>query len=105
MTEEKHILIVDDEDFLCVTVADILRDSNFRVSIAHDGSEVLPILEYEKVDLVLLDLMMPRMGGFETLEVIKKKSPSTAVIMFSAFGSREQVEQGVKLGADGFISK
>jgi DNA-binding response OmpR family regulator len=105
MPEGKHILIVDDEEFLCVTVADILRDANFRVSIAHDGSEVSPILDQGKVDLVLLDLMMPRMGGFETLELIKKKAPSTGVIMFSAFGSRDQVEQGVKLGADGFINK
>jgi len=105
MPDAKHILIVDDEEFLCVTVADLLRDSNFRVSIAHDGTEVSPILDQGKVDLVLLDLMMPKMGGFETLELIKKTAPSTAVIMFSAFGSRDQIEQGIKLGAEGFVNK
>lgn len=105
MPEAKHILIVDDEVFLCVTVADFLRDAKFRVSTAHDGSEVLPILEHENIDLVLLDLMMPRMGGFETLGYIKKKAPKTHVIILSAFGTRDQMEQADKLGADGFISK
>ena len=105
MPDGKHILIVDDEKFLCVTVADFLRDAKYRVSIAFDGSEVAPILDREKVHLVLLDLVMPKLGGFETLAVIKKKSPETRVIILTAFGSSEQVQQAKKEGADGFISK
>lgn len=105
MTDQKHILIVDDEEFLCVTVADFLTDAKYRVSIAHDGTEVIPILEKEKVDLVLLDLLMPKMGGLETLEYIKQKAPATRVIIISAYGSAAQVEQGEILGADGFMNK
>lgn len=100
-----HILIVDDEDFLCVTIAELLREAQYNVSIVNDGSEVLPVIEKEKIDLVLLDLMMPIMGGMETLTVIKKHSPETRVIMLSGYDSEDRVEEAERLGSDGFINK
>lgn len=100
-----HIIIADDEALLCVAVADYLGDNGYKVSVVHDGSGVLPILEREKVDLVLLDLAMPGMNGLETLAVIKKQSPSTRVIILSGYGEMSNVEQARQLGSDGFITK
>ena len=100
-----HIVIADDEKFLCCTVADILRDEGYKVTLAYDGADVLPIIEREKVDLVLLDLMMPRMNGLETLTALKKKSPQTRVIMLSGYGTEDYVRQAEQLGSDGFINK
>jgi DNA-binding response OmpR family regulator len=102
---QQHIVICDDEELLCVTVADFLRDEGFQVSVVHDGEDVLPIVKKETVDLVLLDLKMQRMNGLEALAQIKKQSPSTKVIMLSAFGSKENIKESQGLGVDGFISK
>lgn len=103
--EKKHILICDDEELLCVTVADILRHEGYHVSVVHDGEDVFPVLEKEKVDLILLDLMMPRMNGMEALERIRRQNPETKVIMVSAYGSKESIRQAEKSGADGFVGK
>ena len=99
-----HIVIADDEKPLCGTVADILRDEGYKVTVAYDGADVLPIIEREKVDLVLLDLMMPRMNGLEALTAIKKKSPQTRVVMLSGYGTTDYVKQAEQLGSDGFIN-
>ena len=103
--EQNHILIADDEEFLCVTIADFLRDEGYKVTIVHDGTEVLPVLKLEKVDLVLLDLMMPHMNGLETLQLLKKHYPQTRVMIVSGYGSDENVQQAKQMGADGFVNK
>lgn len=103
--EQRHIVIADDEELLCVIVADLLRDAGYRVTTVSDGSEVLPVLEREQTDLVLLDLMMPTMNGIETLTQIKKKLPETRVIMISGFGTDDYILQSEQLGSDGFINK
>ncbi len=103
--EEHHVLIADDEEFLCVTIADYLREGGYKVTIVHDGSEVLPVLRLEKVDLILLDLMMPQMTGLETLQALKKQYPQTRVIILSGYGSEENVRQAMEMGADGFVTK
>ncbi len=100
-----HIIIADDEELLCETVADFLCRNGYAVSIVHDGSEVIPIIEREKVDLVLLDLVMPGMNGLETLAMIKKQSPQTRVLMLSGYDQTDNVEQAKELGSDGFITK
>jgi DNA-binding response OmpR family regulator len=99
------ILIVDDEELLCVTVAGILRDEGYNVKVMYDGLEVEKLVKLEKIDLVLLDLMMPGMNGLEVLEVVKKVSPPTRVIMLTAFGNEEYVKKSTELGADGFVNK
>ncbi len=103
--EQHHIVIADDEDFLCTTIGDYLRDEGYKVTIVHDGSEVLPVLKLEKVDLILLDLMMPQVTGLETLQMLKKQYPQTRVIILSGYGSEENVAQAKKMGADGFVTK
>ena len=100
-----HILIADDEELLRVTVADLLRDAGYSVTIVDDGTEVMPVIEKEKVDLVLLDLMMPKMDGMQTLSLIKKQSPQTRVIILSGYGTDDHVTEAERKGSDGFINK
>ena len=104
-TVKPHIIIADDEELLCETVADFLWRSGYAVSIVHDGSEVIPIIDREKVDLVLLDMVMPVMNGLETLALIKQRSPQTRVLMLSGYDQADNVEQAKQLGSDGFITK
>ncbi len=103
--EPRHIIIADDEKLLCLTIADYLRDEGYNVTIVHDGDEILPVIEREPVDLVLLDLMMPRMDGLKALSLIKKQAPQTRVIIVSGYGTKRHVGQAEQLGADGFIDK
>jgi DNA-binding response OmpR family regulator len=104
-TGKIHIIIADDEPFFCDTIAQFLRDAGYMVTIVHDGTGVLPVIQREKVDLVLLDLVMPGMSGLETLELIKKQSPPPRVIVLSGYGESENVEQAKQRGSDGFVTK
>jgi DNA-binding response OmpR family regulator len=101
----KHIIIADDEELLCVTIAGFLRDEGYQVTVVHDGEDVLPVIQKETIHLVLLDLMMPRMNGLETLAKIKKQSPSTKVIMLTGYGNEDNIQMSQRLGADGFVNK
>lgn len=103
--EQRHILIADDEQLLCVTVADLLRDEGYKVSIVHDGSEVVPMIHKVPVDLILQDLMIPGMNGLEVLAQVKQQYPSTRVIIITGFGTDQYAKQAEALGTDGFVNK
>lgn len=103
--DKRTVLIVDDEELLCVTVAGILRDEGYSVKVMYDGLEVEKLVRLEKIDLILLDLMMPGMNGLEVLEVVKKASPQTRVIMLTGYGNEEYVKKSTELGSDGFVNK
>ena len=102
---QHHILIADDEQLLCGTIADLLRSDGYTVSVVYDGTGVMPIIEKQPVDLVLLDLMMPKLDGLATLALIKEHSPSTRVIMLTGYGTRDSLKRAEELGADGYIEK
>lgn len=102
---QHHIIIADDEQLLCGTIADLLRSDGYRVSVVYDGTGVMPIIEKEQTDLVLLDLMMPKLDGLATLALIKEHSPSTRVIMLTGYGTKDSLKRAAELGADGYIEK
>jgi DNA-binding response OmpR family regulator len=102
---QHNILIVDDEELLCVTVAGFLRDEGYSVKVMYDGHDVEKEVQREKVDLILLDLMMPGLNGIEVLRIVKKQSPQTRVVILSASGNEEYLKKSKELGADGFVSK
>lgn len=79
----------------------------FEVIAVDSGDQVLTVAKKEKIDVVLLDLIIPKMNGFEVLENLKsgKYDPATKVIIFSNLSQKEDREKAQKLGADGFISK
>jgi len=104
MSQEK-ILIVDDDPQIRSLLAERLRFHQYRVFTAEDGEEGLNIFRKEGADLVLLDLMMPKLDGIETLNRMKKEEPEVLVIMLTAFGTIEKAVEAMKKGAFDFIPK
>ncbi len=103
----RKILIVDDEPNIVMTLEYAFKKNNFEVYIARDGSEALQILEKNTPDVVLLDIMMPNVDGYETLKHIKK-NPSlddTKVIFITAKNKASDIDKGFILGADSYITK
>jgi DNA-binding NtrC family response regulator len=100
-----HLLVVDDEEQsreLCVAMASA---RGFRVSTASDGNGALQILESDSVDIVLADVTMPGMNGLELLQRIKDLSPTTEVIIMTAFGTVATAVQAMRLGAYDYLTK
>ncbi|MGQ9492807.1 MAG: response regulator transcription factor [Anaerolineae bacterium] len=105
MTEErKHILIVDDEPRMVRFVRMNLELEGYQVSTASSGMEAIEKVRDELPDLVILDIMMPEMDGFETLERIRQIS-SVPVIMLTVKAEEEDKVHGLELGADDYITK
>ena len=104
MSQEK-ILIVDDDTQIRTLLAERLRFHQYRVLTAEDGEEGLDKFRKEGADLVLLDLMMPKLDGIETLNRMKKEEPEVLVIMLTAFGTIEKAVEAMKKGAYDFIPK
>jgi DNA-binding NtrC family response regulator len=104
MSQEK-ILIVDDDSQIRTLLAERLRFHQYQVSSAQDGEEGLQIFKSRGADVVLLDLMMPKMDGMETLTRMRKEDPDALVIMMTAFGTIEKAVEAVKAGAHDFIPK
>jgi two-component system nitrogen regulation response regulator NtrX len=101
----EKILIVDDEESIRMSLAGILEDESFTVSLADDGIAALEKVRKEMPDLVLLDIWMPRMDGLETLQTLKEMNPSLFVIMMSGHGTIETAVKSTKMGAFDFIEK
>ena len=103
----KKILIVDDEPNIVMSLEYAFKKKNFEVFIARDGTEALDIAGREVPNVILLDIMMPKMDGYETLKKIKenKQLKDTKVIFLSAKSKLEDVEKGLDMGADSYITK
>ncbi|MGY3795860.1 response regulator transcription factor [Aquimarina sp. 433] len=103
----KKILIVDDEPNIVMSLEYTFKKKNFEVFIARDGSEALQIAEEEIPDIVLLDIMMPNVDGYETLKEIKnnKNLKDTKVVFLSAKNKATDIEKGLSMGADKYLTK
>ncbi len=99
------ILIIDDEPGIRTVLSDIIRDENHQVLTGGDGFEGLTILKEESVDLVILDVWLPNMGGIDVLKEIKKEYPDIEVIMISGHANIDIAVKAVKLGAFDFLEK
>ncbi|MDP2967045.1 MAG: response regulator [bacterium] len=103
----KNILIVEDDRFLRELIAQKLIKEDFNISEAIDGEEGIKKIKEEKPDLVLLDLILPGIDGFEVLSKMREDPSITKipVIILSNLGQREDVERGLKLGAVDYLIK
>jgi len=99
------ILIVDDEEGIRQVLSDCLRDEGYRVVLAEDGFQALRLLSEEPVELVILDVWLPNMGGIEVLQRIKAEYPEVEVVVISGHGNINLAVQAVKLGAFDFLEK
>jgi len=100
----RKVLVVDDEDSIRSSLSLLLK-SNFQVCTASDGQEALEVFDSESPDIVLLDLMMPRLDGIETLKRLREKNHSLPVIMLSAANTVKSAVQAMKLGALDYLNK
>ena len=103
----KKILIIEDDKFLRELITQKLFKEGYEVSEAVDGEEGLKKLKEEKPDLVLLDLILPGIDGFEVLARTREESTlsSIPVIILSNLGQKEDVEKGLKMGAVDYLIK
>ena len=103
--DKKHILVVDDEEHLAVGIKFNLEAEGFRVTTASDGPSALAAIENDDdaVDLVVLDLMMPGMSGYEVCERIRNSGRHMPVLMLSARTLSEDRTQGFDVGANQYM--
>jgi len=103
----KKILIVDDEPNIVISLEFLMRREGFEVLVARDGEEALQTTRSQQPDLVLLDVMMPKLNGFEVCKQIRADQAlaGTRVIMLTAKGRQAEITKGLELGADGYITK
>jgi two-component system nitrogen regulation response regulator NtrX len=99
------ILIIDDEPGIRHTLASILEDEGYTVHTAEDAIFGLEILSKEKVSLIFLDVLLPRMGGLEALKKIRDEFPALEVVMISGHANVDMAVRAVKLGAFDFLEK
>lgn len=101
------ILIVDDEPNIVMTLEYSFRKKGYEVFIARDGSEALEILEKSVPDVILLDIMMPKVDGFQTLEAIKgnPKLSDVKVVFLTAKNKSSDIEKGLEAGVDKYLVK
>ncbi|OQY35690.1 MAG: hypothetical protein B6241_00420 [Spirochaetaceae bacterium 4572_59] len=101
------ILLIDDEEVVRITAKVILEELGYEVVMSEDGYQGLEVLraESEHIDLVILDMIMPNMGGRDCLTGIRKIAPEMPVILSSGFSQEEDLKEVKKMGISGFISK
>jgi two-component system nitrogen regulation response regulator NtrX len=99
------ILIIDDEPGIRRTLASILEDEKYQVRTAEDAVAGLEILEREAINLIFLDVLLPRLGGMEALERIRVKWPEIEVVVISGHANVDMAVRAVKLGAFDFLEK
>jgi two-component system, NtrC family, sensor kinase len=107
LASPKRILAVDDSMTYLQELASALRDEGYDVVLAHSGEEAIEMLAVQNVDCILLDLMMPGMGGQETCRRIKASATlrNTPLIMLTAVEDRQALIEGLSTGADDYIAK
>ena len=106
-SSEKKVLIIEDDKFLRELITQKLIKEGFETSEAIDGEEGIKKIKEEKPDLILLDLILPGVDGFEVLSQMKEDSAvsSIPVIILSNLGQKEDIERGLKLGAVDYLIK
>ena len=99
------VLIVEDEETLAASLELKLKHSGYQVAVARNGREALVLLAKQKFDIMLLDLIMPEMNGFETLEEMKRLEYKLPIIVTTNLSQGEDLQKAKSLGAIDYIVK
>ncbi|AXT53741.1 response regulator [Aquimarina sp. BL5] len=104
---QKKILIVDDEPNIVMSLEYTFKKQDFEVFIARDGSEAIQILETQIPTVVLLDIMMPNVDGYQTLKYIRSnpKTKDIKVVFLTAKNKASDIEKGLEMGVDKYLTK
>ena len=103
----KEILIVDDEPSIVVPVQFLMQQQGYNVLVAEDGHDALDMIYKYQPDLVLLDIMLPGIDGYEVCEIVRlnPKLRDVKIIFLTAKGREVEIAKGLALGADDYITK
>lgn len=104
---KRKILIVDDEPNIVMSLEYAFKKKEFEVFVARDGTEALEIAEKQLPDVILLDIMMPQMDGYETLRLLRSNIQlrHTKIVFLSAKNKLGDMQKGIQLGADSYMTK
>ena len=105
MERSPHILVVDDDREIRSLLGRFLGDHGFKVSEAHDVRKAQQVLKATKIDLVILDLMLPGLPGLEVLKTLRKDQVSVPVLILTAQAQVNQKVKGLDAGADDYLTK
>ena len=105
MAKETHILVVDDEPKICEFLGILLGREGYQTDSAFNASDALARIERNSYDLVLTDLKMPGMDGFELITRLKKIRPDLPVIMVTGYATVETAVQALRYGVDDYVTK
>ncbi len=105
MDDTPAILLVEDEESLAVALEYNLKEENYIVDWAKDGREAIAFLNNNRYDLIVLDIMLPYMNGFEIAEYIRNKDPQIPILMLTARSEDDDRIKGLETGADDYLTK
>jgi DNA-binding response OmpR family regulator len=100
-----RVLLVDDERDFVTTLAERLQIRDIETIVAFDGEQALQIVEAENPAVVVLDVMMPGLGGLDVMKLVKNKHPQTQIILLTGHGSISDGIKGMRMGAFDYIMK
>ena len=103
--DEYRVLIVDDEEELVITIAERLQIRGIQAETSTDGETALKMIEANPPQVVVLDVMMPGIGGIEILKRMNAQNLQIPVILLTGYGSTEQGKEGMELGAFDYLMK
>ena len=103
----KTILLVDDSNAVLLMEKLLLKRGQYRLVEAHDGEEALAVAEAEKPDLILMDVIMPKMGGFEACRAMRRMETTrdTPIILVTTRAEAENVQNGFECGCNDYVIK
>lgn len=101
----KSILIVEDEKPLANALKEIFSEAGFKVEASYDGVQALDTLKKKRFDVILLDLLMPGLGGYDVLEIVKSEHHDTKIIIVSNLSREEEIQKAKEKGAADYIVK
>jgi len=103
----KTVLIVDDEEYIVTSLEYVMKSAGYEVEVAYDGEQAIEKVKETAPDLLILDVMMPKLDGFEVCEKIRANPlwESIRIIMLTAKGRDSERDKGISLGADAYMTK
>lgn len=100
-----HILILEDDTLFAESLEDFLEEEGYTITLAHDGNSALELAYEQQFDLLLLDVNVPKLSGFEFLSHLRQKQENTPAIFITSFKDKESIKKGFLSGGDDFLTK
>lgn len=105
MFKGKKILLVEDEESLAIGLEFNLKQEGYKIIRAHDGKKALEYFESQEFDLIILDIMLPFVDGFEVAAIIRERLPQIPILMLTARSAARDRVKGLEIGADDYLTK